>query len=199
MRTYEDIYTGATRPNAIRELAGLERVESLAEALRAFPALRLSQLQHGPCEIAPAALSQLQHFLVIHRLHVDQVRGLGLHVPDARFVLVEHPAALSPFIEGLDWVPAIVQRRVHGTALWEMYSPEAGGILLPYKDDVRRIAPLLRRIVETPMHRLLDWYPMNFILDAGDSLHYIDSKPTVFAGRSENDHNLSGIRMFFLG
>jgi len=146
--------------------------------------------------------ARLAHYLLIHRLHYERLREIGwVGIPESRFCYFQR--IRSRFFgfgrPTYTVLPGIVQQPVRGTALWNMYKPALGDLADSWKEYrgiiARQIEPLLQ---EETVH-FYDWNPKNFILDSADGrVWYVDSKPTTFAGREENQHNLYGIRSFFL-
>jgi hypothetical protein len=79
-----------------------------------------------------------------------------------------------------------------------MYDAGIGGVISRWQSSLPSISKKLQPLLEDDKVNYFDWNPKNFIyVESSDQLFYIDSKPTVFAGKRENDHNLGGIRMFF--
>ncbi len=201
---HKEFFWSDTRPpHPIRYAEGLELRSEFETALDAFPQLRLSP---SPSSLGvgntPDELERLCHCLLLHKINQDRISGSSVvAVPQSRFVYFRRSMG-----RWFGWgaptrllVAGIVQERVEGTALWDMYSPRLGGVTSGWRHHLPDISSQLRAILDGPMCSHFDWNPQNFIYNPSERrAYYIDSKPTTFQGFGENEHNLRGIRMFFL-
>jgi hypothetical protein len=129
-------------------------------------------------------------------------------IPDSRFVLFrevsEYTSKRWVFFGQKETVittritPGIVQQKVDGTQIWDMYDPSRGGITSEWRPYLRAISDHLSPILKHDQVDYFDWNPNNFMfVREEERVYYIDSKPTTFTGAPGNQHNLKGIHMFF--
>ncbi len=134
---------------------------------------------------------------MVHWLQYDRLRSRGvIGVPESRFVILN---VARPDSQGRELSPAIIQQRVPGATLWEMFDFEAVHVRLAWQPFKSTIATQLSALLESDLADHVDWNIKNFVFHGAEQrLYYVDSKPTLFVARSSNDHNLSGIRTHFL-
>jgi hypothetical protein len=197
------LFKGLPGPYAIREPEGLELPERFSEALDQLPDFRtvLSDHQEYGISLDDETVNAIIHYLVVHRLHVDKLKHLGcIAIPEARFVVakvIQRKFSLLKlgFVESAEITPAIIQQKVRGTSLWEIFDPITGSMHAEWYAHRRTISDLLRPLARSPESKYYDWNLQNFIFDDKTQiLHYVDSKPTIFARKYENDRNLEGIK-----
>lgn len=189
----------------IRNPAGIELGSRFDEALEAFPELKavLSAWQVWEADVNEEQMRLFTHYLLLHRLHYQQIKAIGsVHIPDARFVFLRSTKRTRRFVIfgqiqiETELSPVIIQRTIHGTPLMDMYDPGIGGIVSKWQQYMPEISKQLNSIIHSDY---FDWNPANFIFVKDvQQLYYIDSKPTTFSSRAVNQHNLDGIRKFFL-
>jgi hypothetical protein len=161
--------------------------------------------QFGSYDMAidAATIRRYVHYLIIHRHNVLRLKQFGsVNIPNARFVLFRESGA--PFslrrLRKIPYdrlIPGIVQQRAPGQSLWSIYAPLIGvrPKCRPYVPEISRaVAPLFHEQVR----EFLDWNLRNFLFDQeAHVLSYVDSKPTVFAGKVRNDENFATFQRVF--
>jgi hypothetical protein len=183
----------------VRPLEDTERFEDLPGALERIPGLA------PVAEVDPESA----HYLAVHWMQYDRLRAAGIvGVPEARVLMVD-PYVGRPF-RGAELArpkprptdatsPAIIQERIPGATLWEMFDFTANRILPAWQPFKATIASQLSALLDSRLVDHVDWNIKNFVFNGAEQrLYYVDSKPTIYVARSSNDHNLSGIRAHFL-
>ena len=62
------------------------------------------------------------------------------------------------------------------------------------------ISAQLERLLDSRLLNHIDWNIKNFVFRESDErLFYVDMKPTTFVATHSNEHNLKGIREYFIG
>jgi hypothetical protein len=202
LRAYGTDYWRGDSP--VRSCTEAEASHNLEDALNQYPDLKstLDSYRNWHAYLSPEEFRVILHYLVLHRMQYERLVVLGsIGIPRARFVFlhdVETKKALFSRKVTVEHsvTPAIVQERIDGISLWNMYSSYIQDIVPEWQERMPAIAAELRRIINM---NDFDWNPNNFLYREKDSrLFYIDSKPTIFAGRVNNDHNLQLFKRFFL-
>jgi len=173
-------------PLDIRPLEAAERFENLPATLARFPALRLQNARDP----------QIAHYLAVHKLQYERIRNqTALGIPLACFgVLRSHRRWWAPAVE-----PALFQERVAGTTLWDIYDFDAFRVKPAWQPYLPIISAQLSNFLDSGLLHHVDWNIRNFVFDAErERLFYVDLKPTAVVARSSNEHNLKGIRDYFI-
>ncbi len=173
-------------PLDVRPLEAAERFDNLPGTLARVPAL--SSLDASDPEIG--------HYLAVHKLQYERIRNqTAVGIPLARFgALRPHRRGFRPTIE-----PALFQERVPGTTLWDMYDFDNLRIKPEWQPHLPIVSAQLSNFLDSGLLHHVDWNIQNFVFDAQqERLFYVDLKPTIFVARSSNEHNLKGIREYFL-
>jgi len=175
-----------SNPQDIRPLEEPERFERLELTLEAFPGLR--QLMARGRELA--------HYLAVHKLQHERLLGqTAVGIPQARFgVLQWRRLGILRSIE-----TALFQERVAGTTLWQMYDFAILRVRPRWQAFLPGIAGQLSGLLDSGLADHVDWNIQNFVFEEGKGrLFYVDLKPTRLVARESNEHNLRGIRDYFL-
>ena len=99
-------------------------------------------------------------------------------VPKAKFIM------LKQGIMGFN-TPAIVQEKILGTTLWDMFDHERKTVKLEFTDSKSAISEGLGRFLSSDD---IDYNPKNFIFSDG-IIYYVDSKPGIYARSEINSTN----------
>jgi hypothetical protein len=168
----------------VRSLEEAERFDQLASATRQFTGFA------DLTTIEP----ELAHFLVVHKLQYERLRAGGaIAIPTARFGVLRSGRLFRRF------EPALFQARVPGTTLWEMFDFEALQVLPAWRSFLPAISEQLTRLLDSSLLNHVDWNIQNFVFEqGGQRLFYVDMKPTTFVAKHSNDHNLKGIRQYYV-
>jgi len=174
-------------PDDIRRNERNEKFTHLDSTLNSLPELRSI---HEQCA------ADVAHYLVVHKLQHQRIKDSGLlAVPESRFVAFRQTVLW--FIS--TWEPAIIQERVTGTALWDMYDFTADRLRPEWQTHKPTLSRQLTAIINSPLKDHLNWNIQNLIFQpANETLYYVDSKPSTMFAQSSNDHNLAGIRDVFI-
>ncbi|MGA2597923.1 MAG: hypothetical protein ABSH09_13145 [Bryobacteraceae bacterium] len=199
------MYRGHAGPNSIRDPSDLELPARMDEALEEYPELKqpINRFESYDISIDAETIHRYVHYLIMHKHHVVRLKQFGsVNIPDARFVLFRESGAqfsLRHFkkIHYDRIIPGIVQQRAFGHSLWNIYSPWMGvwPKWRPYLPEISKAAaPLFRE----HLRDFFDWNLRNFLYNTDErSLSYVDSKPSVFAGKIENDNNFRSFQKAF--
>jgi len=120
------------RTYAIEALAGLALPENMAEALDTFPNLRAGLVEAIDLGSADEKMRAKIHYLIIHCLQVERLKRFRtVSIPEVRFVfgiVNNRRLVLSKlrFVSSRELVPFIVQEKIEGLPLWEMFDPRTG-------------------------------------------------------------------------
>ena len=170
----------------LRPREDAERFSRLRETLASFPELKpLTRIS-----------SELAHYLAVHRLQYERLRKqAAVRIPEARF-----GALCSTRLKILrTFQPLMLQARVVGTTLWNMFDFSALRVLPAWRPFLPAISARLSELLSSPLVNHIDWNIQNFVFDeTTESLFYVDLKPTTFISKESNEHNLKGIRDYFL-
>jgi hypothetical protein len=170
----------------LRGLEEPERVENLERTLSAYSDLKpLTGIS-----------SELAHYAAVHKLQYERLRSqAAVGIPRAHF------GALCSTRTGIfrSFVPALFQERIYGTTLWDMFDFDALAVRPEWRACVAGIATSLSALLASGLEKHIDWNIQNFVWEqAGRRLFYVDQKPSLLISRHSNDHNLKGIREYFL-
>jgi hypothetical protein len=173
-------------PDDVRHLEDAERIEKLRETLAVWPDL----------EPLTAISTELAHYLAIHKLQYERLQSQSaVAIPRARFGALQ--------LKGWGFLrshaPALFQERIPGTTLWEMFDFTALAVRPQWRPFVPAISARLSRLMGSALINHIDWNIQNFVFnDATGQLFYVDLKPTTFAAKHGNEHNLQGIRQYYI-
>ena len=170
----------------IRAIEEQERFENLQYTLEGFPDL-VSCMSIDPA---------LAHYLAVHKLQYERLRRqTAVLIPQARFGMM----GASRFSSLRAPRPALYQERVHGTTLWDMFDFTAVELRPRWRSFLPAISTQLSNLLDSGLLNHLDWNIQNFVFSEDDQrLCYVDLKPTIYVARSSNEHNLEGIRSYFI-
>jgi len=173
-----------THPEDVRPLEDAERFDALEQALDQFPALR----RFLPLD------PEIAHYLAVHNLQYQRIRNqTAIGIPIAVFGVAR---SARPFGKIR---PAFFQQRVPGTTLWEMFDFTTSQVKRRWVQHLPIISAQLSNLLDSGLLHHLDWNIRNFVFDETyERLFYVDLKPATFVARSSNEHNLQGIRDYFL-
>jgi hypothetical protein len=177
----EESTSGELRP---REDA--ERFSRLRETLATFPELKpLTRIS-----------SELAHYLAVHKLQYVRLRKqAAVQIPEARFgalCSVRHKILRR-------FEPLMLQARIPGTTLWKMFDFSALRVLPAWRPFLPIISGRLSELLSSQLVNHIDWNIQNFVFEeTTESLFYVDLKPTTFISKASNEHNLKGIRDYFV-
>ena len=174
-------------PDDIRRNEDHEKYASLDNTLREFPEFRQA---HGECGVDNT------HYLIVHKLQYRRLREAGLiAVPESRFVMVSQP--FLRFFSRM--IPAIIQQRVSGTSLWDMYDFDADELRAEWRPHLPGISNQLKALMDSPLLNHINWNIENLIFNRStEQIYYVDSKPSTMFSRSHNQHNINGIKDVFI-
>ena len=163
-----------------------ERFESLDSALAPFSSLGA----------LIARDREMAHYLAIHKLQYERLRRQsGLCIPQARFGMLR--SARLRVLHRIE--PVLFQERIPGTTLWDIFDFTALQVKARWQRHLPAISAQLSNLLDSRLLKHIDWNIQNFVFDERDErLFYVDLKPTTFVARSSNEHNLKGIREYFL-
>jgi hypothetical protein len=171
---------------SLRPLEDAERFSRLRETLASFPELKpLTRIS-----------SELAHYLAVHKLQYERLRKqAAVRIPEARF-----GALCSTRLKILRrFEPLMLQARIRGTTLWNMFDFSALRVLPAWSPFLPAISARLSELLSSPMVNHIDWNIQNFVFEeTTESLFYVDLKPTTFISKASNEHNLKGIRDYFV-
>ncbi len=175
-----------TGPEDIRPLEEAERFERLNDALRSFPDL----------EPLTSISSELAHYVAIHKLQYERLRKQNaVKIPRARFGTLR----LKGWGFFRTYEPALFQERICGTTLWNMFDFQTLAVMPRWRPFVSAISDQLSELLDCGLLHHIDWNIQNFVFDEEASqLFYVDLKPTIFVARQGNEHNLQGIRQYYI-
>jgi hypothetical protein len=169
----------------IRAIEDSERFEGLDSTLQRFPEF----LQLG------TANREVVHYLAVHRIQYERLQTIAaVNIPAARFALLRS----GRLIRKLE--PVFFQERVEGTTLWEMFDFSALEVTKRWWPFLPAISAQLVKLLDSDLLTHIDWNIQNFVFRETDQrLFYVDMKPTTFVATQSNEHNLKGIREYFVG
>jgi hypothetical protein len=168
----------------IRALEESERFEALDWTLQRFP--EFSQLGTADREVV--------HYLAVHRIQYERLRtDVAVNVPAARFAVLRSGRLIRKL------QPVFFQERVEGTTLWEMFDFSVLEVTRRWWPFLPTISTQLKRLLDSDLLPHIDWNIQNFVFRETDQrLFYVDMKPTIFVTTQSNEHNLNGIREYFV-
>lgn len=199
------MYRGHGGANSIREPSELELPDRMDEALEECPELKHPFDQFGSYDVSidSATIHRYVHYLVMHKYNVLRLKRFGaVHIPDARFVLFKESGSqlsLRHFrkIHCDRIIPGIVQQRAFGDSLWNIYSPWFG-VWPKWRSYLPEISKAAAPLFSEQVRDFFDWNLRNFLYNTDECiLNYVDSKPSVFAGKVKNDSNFSSFQKAF--
>ena len=170
----------------IRPLEAIERFDGWQSALDRFPSLKpLESL--GPRTV---------HYLLLYKIQYERLlTQSAVVIPQAKFGAVRS----RPFGIFHNFRPALFQRRIYGTTLWDMYDFGREEVLPRWKPFLPAISAQLSNLLDSALVKHIDWNIKNFVFnEPSGRLFYVDQKPTIFAADHGNEANLKGIREIFL-
>ena len=179
-----EFWTAGSSVEGIRPIEDAERFDHLDATLRRFP-------EFLRCD---RATREDLHYLAVHRIQHERLRAAGVvDVPAARFAFLRSGRLIRRV------QPALFQQRVEGTTLWEMFDFSVLEVTRPWWPHLPAISAALKRLLDSDLAVHVDWNIQNFVFRKEDErLFYVDMKPTTFVGVESNEHNLKGIRDYFV-
>jgi len=199
------MYRGYGGSKSIRNPSDLELPDRMNEALEEYPALKQPMYQFGTDDISIDAetIHRYVHYLVMHKHNAVRWKRFGsINIPDARFVMFREsgaPFSLRQFkkIPYDRLIPGIVQQRARGNTLWSQYAPWIG-VRPSWRSYLPEISKAAAPLFHAEVWEFFDWNLRNFLFDPeGRILSYVDSKPSVFAGKLKNDNHFRLFRKVF--
>jgi hypothetical protein len=95
--------------------------------------------------------------------------------------------------------PALFQRRISGTTLWDMYGFGPEEVLPRWRPFLPAISVQLSNLLDSALLKHIDWNIKNLVFNEPTGrLFYVDQKPTIFTADHGNEANLKGIPENFL-
>jgi hypothetical protein len=170
----------------IRPLEAIERFDKLQSALDSFPSLKpLASL--GPRTV---------HYLLLYKIQYERLlTQCAVAIPEAKFGAVKW-RSFGIFYR---FRPALFQRRISGTTLWDMYDFGREEVLPRWSPFLPAISVQLSNLLDSALFKHIDWNIKNFVFnEPSGRLFYVDQKPTIFTADHGNETNLKGIREIFL-
>lgn len=175
-----------TGPQDVRAIEEEERFERLEPTLETLGALK---------HLSPIG-KEVVHYLAVHKLQHDRLNSQSaVGIPEARFGVLRSTrlGVLHRF------EPAMFQARVRGTTLWDMFDFSALQVAPSWRPFLPAISTQLSALLDSRFLNHIDWNIKNFVFDETTArLFYVDLKPTTFLARNSNEHNLRGIRDYFI-
>jgi hypothetical protein len=174
-----------SNPQDIRALEEVERFENLQSALGSLNLKHLAALG-----------DEVAHYLAVHALQYERLQHqTAVGIPRARFgVLRSTRLAILR-----NYNPAMFQERVRGSTLWSMYDFAALRVASRWRPYLSTISAKLSELLDSGLVNHIDWNIQNFVFKEADQrLFYVDLKPTTFVSKESNEHNLKGIRDYFI-
>ena len=137
----------------------------------------------------------IAHFLMVHKLQYQRLRsGANIRIPQSSFGVAKQTRLL--FLKR--FTPMVIQERVSGTPLLEMYDAENDNIRSQWLPFLPKINPILRDLIESDLGEHLNWFIRNFLYDTeGNVLFYVDPKPTCLFAKRGNDRNIQSLKEIF--
>jgi len=171
----------------IRPIEEDEKWTSLMDMCQSFPAIG---------RLVRAFKPDYVYYLFVHKLQQERLRKRKLlALPETRFVIIQQPALR--FFSSTS--PAIVQQRISGTRLWDMYDHDNDCLDSAYGHLIPVLDAQLRPLLDSELRDHIDWNIQNFVFnEAEQRLYYVDTKPSLLFAKSHNEHNITGIRNKFL-
>jgi hypothetical protein len=175
---------GRSTSDDVRPLEPSERLEALNVTSARYPAFGSIVARHP----------DLVHILVVLKQQHERMReNRAVGVPDTRFGLLAGRTMFS------SPRAAVFQEQIAGTTLWEMFDFENEVVRSEWESALPAIAAQLAPLVDSPLALHVDWNIQNFVYRENDQqLFYVDVKPTTLVNRRSNEHNLRGIRDYFV-
>lgn len=178
---------GRARPENVRAVEDIERFDRLDSTLEIVSALKpLSSIG-----------KELTHYLAVHKLQYERLKSqTAVGIPEARFGVLRS-ARFHIFYQ---FEAALFQERVSGTTLWDMFDFSTLQVAPQWRPFLPGISAQLSALIDSPlMLDHIDWNIKNFVFqEAAERVFYVDLKPTFFLTRESSDHNLKGIRDYFI-
>jgi hypothetical protein len=140
--------------------------------------------------------AEVAHYLAVHKLQYERLRtARSVVIPEAKFgVLRRTRFGLFPRV-----TPALFQERVEGRTLWEMYDFAALRVASRWRPFLPLISAKLSELLSSELVNHIDWNIKNFVFsETPQRLAYVDLKPSIFISKHANEHNLQGIRNYFI-
>jgi hypothetical protein len=170
----------------IRPLEAIERFDSFRSTLDCFPSLKpLDSL--GPRTV---------HYLLLYKIQYERLlTQSAVAIPEAKCGVVRS-RSFGIFHK---FRPALFQRRIYGTTLWDMYDFELEEVLPRWRPFLPVISVQVSNLLDCALLKHIDWNIKNFVFnEPSGRLFYVDQKPTIFTADHGNEANLKGIREVFL-
>ncbi len=139
--------------------------------------------------------SKHAHFLMVHKLQYQRINETtNIQIPTSRFILViGHSFLLKKKL-----YPVIVQEKVKGIPLIEMFNQNTESIKPQYIEFLPTINPILRDLMESRLRDQFNWYIGNFLYNPDTKvISYVDPKPSCLFSEAENEQNIQGLRKVF--
>jgi len=170
----------------IRQLEDAERFERLKDTLRTLPDL----------EPLTSISSELAHYVAIHKLQYERLQKQNaVKIPTARFGTLR----LKGWGFFRRYEPALFQERICGTTLWNMFDFRTLRVMRRWQPFVAAISAQLSELLDCGLLHHIDWNIQNFVFnEEAGRLFYVDPKPTTFVARHGNEHNLQGLRQYYI-
>lgn len=172
-------------PLDIRSLEKGEEFEGLSQTLDNLGWQSLASLD-----------PEVGHYLAVHKLQYERLRAArSIEIPEAKFGLVQRTRlGLFPRV-----TPALFQERVEGRTLWEMYDFAALRVASRWRPFLPMISAKLSELLSSKLVNHIDWNIKNFVFNGTTQrLAYVDLKPSILISKDGNEHNLKGIRDYFI-
>jgi len=174
--------------NTWRTPQWLEDRERFAEALNRFPEIRQAYELITSSAGYHHEMRSYAYWSIIHKVNYMRIKEI-MKVPVTNFVNLRTQSDTV--------IPAVVQERIHGTRLWDMYDHSIRAISPRWQRYLYQISDQLGHIVCSDDMCYFDFNIMNFIWNENQEvLYYVDPKPSWFTKLSIK--NLRGIEDFFL-
>ena len=183
---------GEFRTFAREGRVSVENVREGEAAERLEPALqRFSALQ----QLTPIG-KELAHYLAVHKIQYERLKSqIAVGIPEARFGVLRS----TRFRIFCRYEPALFQQPICGTTLWDMFDFSALRVAEPWRRFLPAISAQLSPLLGSRIWNHIDWNIQNFVFEeATERLFYVDLKPTAFLTKQSFEHNLKGVRDYFI-
>jgi hypothetical protein len=175
-----------SNPLDVRSLEKCEEFEGLNQTLDNL----------GWQSLAAGLDPEVAHYLAVHKLQYERLRtARSIEIPEAKFGVVQR-TRFGLFSRA---TAALFQERVEGRTLWEMYDFAALRVASRWRPFLPIISAKLSELLNSELVKHIDWNIKNFVFsETTPRLAYVDLKPSIFISKHANEHNLQGIRDYFI-
>ena len=144
----------------------------------------------NPDIVRPKTINETRRYMTwVHIAHYNRLCGVSPGIVPKTYAGFEARSIRSGrfFLK-----PLIIQERVNGTRLWNMFADvdNSRAPLRWYSQEKPYVPNILLQIEPLRYSNDIDWNIQNFIYDQDkNELHYVDSKPALYVNPRSNEHN----------